>query len=430
MSIPLDRLYNFLYDIINRDNIIIYRFYPHGSKDISNLTAVDFKPGWKESMTNIALICNDQEPLNFEMYKNVVPKIPKLPEHCTELIDYRNFHGRGLKSVLFSCNLNDHCLLLHSEKNSRNLQMYIDDDYIGVYYWSHGIIARDWFRYANIDPVLKQKQTNPEKDFLIYNRAWSGTREYRLKFTELLLKNDLVAKSNVKFNPVDSGVHYTNHFFNNVKFKPDITNLEDFFVLNTTTSCFSADYDNNDYATSGIEIVLETLFDDERQHLTEKILRPIACGLPWILAGTPGSLQYLRDYGFKTFDPLINESYDLIKDPVQRLHAIVNEMKRISQLSSTQKQQLFGQLKEIAEFNQTRFFSDEFFKSLLDEFNQNFKTALDTLSPLRKGKKWVDYIKLMYHKYPDFYQERAIENKVSRQDTIKFHQWRKNPPQL
>lgn len=430
MNIPLDRLYDFLYDIINRDNIIIYRFYPHGSKDIANLTAAEFKPGWKESMTNIALICNDQEPLNFELYKNVIPKIPKLPDYCTELIEYRNYHGRGLKSVLFSCNLNDHCLLLHSEKNSRNLQMYLDDDYIGVYYWSHGIIARDWFRYASIDPALKQRPALPQKDFLIYNRAWSGTREYRLKFSELLLENKLIQNSNVKFNPHDLGIHYSDHTFINNRFKPNINNLEDFFVLNQTTSCFSADYDNKDYTTCGIEVVLETLFDDQRQHLTEKILRPIACGLPWILAGTAGSLQYLRDYGFKTFEPLIDERYDSITDPLDRLQAIVDEMKRISMLPTGQKQQLFSELREIAKFNQERFFSNDFFEFLINEFRQNLKIALDTLGPLRKGKKWIDYIKLMYHKYPEFYQERAIENKVSRQDTIKFHQWIKNPPKL
>jgi hypothetical protein len=48
--------------------------------------------------------------------------------------------------------------------------------------------------------------------------------------------------------------------------------------------------------------------------LTEKALRPIACGQPFILAATPGSLQYLRSYGFKTFSGYIDETYDTIQE--------------------------------------------------------------------------------------------------------------------
>jgi hypothetical protein len=69
--------------------------------------------------------------------------------------------------------------------------------------------------------------------------------------------------------------------------------------------------------------VLETLFDDHRWHLTEKSLRPIACGKPFVLMATPGSLQYLRQYGFKTFDGLIDETYDSIQNPKQRLQAVL-----------------------------------------------------------------------------------------------------------
>ena len=41
MSIPLDQLYHYIENVaqeIYSDRIIIYRFYPHGSKNINNLT--------------------------------------------------------------------------------------------------------------------------------------------------------------------------------------------------------------------------------------------------------------------------------------------------------------------------------------------------------------------------------------------------------
>jgi hypothetical protein len=40
MSIPLDRLYHYILNVaqeIYNDRIIIYRFYPHGSKNINDL---------------------------------------------------------------------------------------------------------------------------------------------------------------------------------------------------------------------------------------------------------------------------------------------------------------------------------------------------------------------------------------------------------
>ena len=86
--------------------------------------------------------------------------------------------------------------------------------------------------------------------------------------------------------------------------------------------------------------MLETLFDDTRWHLTEKSLRPSACGKPFMLAATAGSLQYLRSYGFKTFSGLIDESYDLIVEPHLRLQSIAQEMQRISQLSPNKKYKL------------------------------------------------------------------------------------------
>jgi hypothetical protein len=158
--------------------------------------------------------------------------------------------------------------------------------------------------------------------------------------------------------------------------------IENMLELNTFDSNASADYDSADYNSTAIEVVLETLFDDYRWHLTEKTLRPIACGQPFMLAATAGSLEYLRSYGFKTFDGLIDESYNQIVEPLQRLNAIAAEMSRISKLSSNQKQDLYIKLDEIAKFNQQHFFSDEFNNQVLDEYKSNLNQGLKTISDL------------------------------------------------
>jgi hypothetical protein len=217
----------------------------------------------------------------------------------------------------------DWALLTHSEKNSKELTQYEQDGFVGVYYWSHAIIARDWFRYA--EHVIQRKQK--QKTFLIYNRAWAGTREYRLKFAEYLVRFKLDQDCIMRISPVDStlGKHYNLHTFKNPVWRP-ATLIEKFFPLCSATSQYSADFNLADYESTDIEVVLETLFDDSRLHLTEKSLRPIALGQPFILAGTPGSLEYLRSYGFRTFGHVWDEQYEQETDPEYRLVKITNLM--------------------------------------------------------------------------------------------------------
>ena len=70
MSVPLDRLYNFLRDICNRDDLIIYQFSPPGSRkpeDLEQSSSQSQKP-WLSLMTSPGLIFHDQEPLNYDLY--------------------------------------------------------------------------------------------------------------------------------------------------------------------------------------------------------------------------------------------------------------------------------------------------------------------------------------------------------------------------
>jgi hypothetical protein len=137
-----------------------------------------------------------------------------------------------------------------------------------------------------------------------------------LTFADQLVRAGLTKHCRTSFAPVDSGVHYSQHTFENPNLAITRTDLETMLPANTHDSNASADYHNQDYAQTGMEIVPETLFDDSRLHLTEKALRPIACGKPFMLVATAGSLKYLRSYGFETFGNLIDESYDLETDPV------------------------------------------------------------------------------------------------------------------
>ena len=386
MSIPLDRLYYYIQDIAERvhgDRILIYRFSPHGSKNIEDLTPMQEQ----YDLLNVfwpQIYCYDQEPLDYDRYQ--------AGTHTELARDFKNryqeeltvFPGYNLRVRVF--NIYDKCLLLHSEQQSPEVAKYQTSQFIPVYYWAHAVIALDWFRYAQHVNVV---QAADPKLFLVYNRAWAGTREYRVKFVELLQKNNLLDHCVTAFNSVDpdSGTHYRDHVFKNTAFEPDEIDAD--LPSTQAAATASADFDIQDYANTRFEVVLETLFDDVRIQLTEKTLRPIACGHPFILASTPGSLQYLRNYGFQTFDGIIDESYDLETDSSTRLELIVAAMKQISGWSPEQQRINREKIKEIVQHNKQHFFSTVFFQSIVGELQHNLQSALTELEDTNTGNRLI-----------------------------------------
>jgi hypothetical protein len=179
----------------------------------------------------------------------------------------------------------------------------------------------------------------------------------------------------------------TNELINYVCENPDFqpNNIDQLIKIsdNTQPSSSSADYCSKDFVTTDISVVLETVAADTKIHLTEKTLRPIACGHPFMLVAGPGALDYLKSYGFKTFSPYIDESYDQEPDIAKRLQLVAKEMVRIQNLDSSRKTRMFRQLKKIANYNKKHFFSNNFFNSVHQELINNLSTAVDQVKITR-----------------------------------------------
>jgi hypothetical protein len=375
MTVPVHNLYDFVHQTTKNKYFLIY-FYPWGQKSISNTifhqsnwnylnsakgiainnrfsrpinSVNDLEYSWV-ARTQPAILCHDQEPLNFVLY-----------EHGTEYTEqgfqfWKNRIGLPLSEEVKKINLRlSHpfslqktWILLHSELNSPELKLYEDTgQFCGAYWWSHAVIARDWYRYAEHDLSLKPANIS-KKIFLSYCRDTTGSRQYRQEFLDLISHNGISDQCQTQsFDGVDHGAES------------------------------SAVYNSEDFNNTAISIVLETVFDS-RIHLTEKILRPIACGHPFILAAGPGSLKLLKSYGFHTFAGYINESYDDIQDAQERLAAIVTEMKRIANLPTRQLEYLIKMLRSIAESNRRRFFSQEFHQQVVNELERNVDAAFST----------------------------------------------------
>jgi hypothetical protein len=399
MSIPIDRLYQYIEKTIkhiHKEHVVIYRFWPHGSKKIENLTPLEHKPAVESFMLyskSFLIYCHDQEPLDHDLYENL-----EWAPNLTLTAISRRLGLYVEKNIEVRRSFYDRSALIHSEARSKNLEKY-QQQFITIYYWSHAVIALDWFRFAQHIDQTKQVQ----KTFLIYNRAWSGSREYRLRFADLLINHNLqnCCRTSIAATEPELGIHYSQHGFKNPVWRP-VVKLEDYFPPNTAASHYSADFDIADYNATDIEVVLETLFDDERLHLTEKSLRPIACGQPFILAATHGSLEYLRGHGFRTFSEVWDEDYDQIVDPQSRLFAVVKVMKQISQWDDVTRQQKMIQAQSIADHNRRHFFSEDFFKTVVSELQDNILQAVGTLQKTNTFTRWPNHWQqLLNHPDPE-----------------------------
>ncbi len=65
------------------------------------------------------------------------------------------------------------------------------------------------------------------------------------------------------------------------------------------------------YAATAVSLVTETDFTDgEIVRVTEKTVKALCLGHPALVVGNPSSLQLVRELGFETFSPFLDESYD------------------------------------------------------------------------------------------------------------------------
>jgi len=99
------------------------------------------------------------------------------------------------------------------------------------------------------------------------------------------------------------------------------------------------------FADSYFTFVTETTFDNlEGENvlfLTEKIYQPILQYHPFIVAACPGTLAYMRKYGYETFPELFDESYDLEQDLKKRTLMILDNIQRVCQMSTEQLHSIY-----------------------------------------------------------------------------------------
>lgn len=113
---------------------------------------------------------------------------------------------------------------------------------------------------------------------------------------------------------------------------------------------------------SYFSIITETIFDRydpvrsdfmymDTLFLSEKIYKPFAFKHPFIVFGWPGVIRELKERGYKTFHPYINESYDDEPDSQKRFDMLIAEIKRLEQFTTEQWIEWQNNIKPLVEHN-------------------------------------------------------------------------------
>ena len=102
------------------------------------------------------------------------------------------------------------------------------------------------------------------------------------------------------------------------------------------------------YNQTAYSVVAESNFSSEFVFTTEKIVKPILAERLFLLFGGVGYLQHLQNIGFKTFNGIIDESYDLETDYVKRGRMICEQ---IDYLIGQPQEEILTKIRPITEHN-------------------------------------------------------------------------------
>jgi hypothetical protein len=334
---------------------LVMTYQPHGSKDLHNLEpfVFDLSEEFQRKLIEFKrIIMHDQEPL-FLDYVDTYRKT---------LQDQKNLHVENHNQNNVLTQLKKHAaqgtvfefmrrvmkhrpIICHSEKYSQDIETLTQQGFVTCYYWWHGMIARDWFRHWQHYEDLAVRDKSSQQRFLLYSRAFDGSRAYR---KELLQHCEQHHHAVTRYNWAHKQIN------------PD----------------HSAKIDIDDAVNSAVHLVAETLFDTDKIYLTEKVFKPMVMSQPFVLFAAPGSLKYLRDYGFQTFDSCWDESYDCEIDSSKRMSKLLALIDHIANLSLSEFQAVYARAMPIIEHNRKRFFSTAFQDDLLLEMRTNMQQAL------------------------------------------------------
>lgn len=400
--LQVDHVYEFLYQVLFKEFQLHY--CPGGVITTNEVTMQHILIFTPKQFTDKKIFFYDQEPfiskfalpyMDLFLWANRMPisehyqlnktnSLPySIPSMSDEIIDIL------LKNPEF---VHKQGTLVTSEF-SAEVDEYVENNNLKkLYYFFHGFAALDWYRGYYALNYNKSMVKQYSHDFITFNRIINSDRSYRIYFVSLLKDQGLLDRGLVSFNVTDNlfddwqdeTADHTSKLSVNAKqhIEQHLTNISKLVIDRAELpGSASADIPRTIMHWAAEEkqidafwhIVTETVFYYNKLHLTEKIFKPIVSKQPFMLLAAPGNLAYLRSYGFKTFEGIIDESYDTIQDNDQRTEAVVAQIAWYCALTVEEKQTVIEAIAPIVEYNFHHFYG-EFKHKITRELIDNCKT--------------------------------------------------------
>jgi len=112
---------------------------------------------------------------------------------------------------------------------------------------------------------------------------------------------------------------------------------------------------SHQYKRIYFNVVTESCYYEDCIYMSEKIFKPISNLVPFIIVSNPFFLAKLREIGFKTFHPWIDESYDEETNNDKRFFMILDEIKRLCSMSKEEIHKWYYEMEDILLHNQKHF---------------------------------------------------------------------------
>jgi hypothetical protein len=237
-----------------------------------------------------------------------------------------------------------------------------DERRLEVRNWPYVMMASSFHYVSNQQSrmteqtFLSTSSTLRKNHFLFKIR---NTRPHRLALLFKLASDGLLEKGDWSCL---TQIHYDNshisHIANRYKFDLNLPIIEQLHrklphVLQSETNIKHSDVsawtDAGPVAhlNSYFYICTETYVHGEYQSLTEKVFKPIINFQPFLFVAYPNALRVIRDLGFKTFDPYIDESYDDEKDEATRINLIYREISRLCSMDLNELHEWYWSMQDI-----------------------------------------------------------------------------------
>jgi hypothetical protein len=325
------------------DNLSVQEYHPRGSRNLPHVLFYDQEPMWNHSLGNLY-----------------------------------NFHPSAWSQ-------NSIRILSNSEQSDIKRTICRNRAMLDWYYFYHGFAALDWFR----DNQYIDDQRDIKDVFLCLNHLVKHERSYRISLLARLAHQDILHHGTVSFHGsiddcrqelVDPHTKIPQSCQSLIRHtvldKLDLPLYVDQSSLDGKASAHFGFQEFKLWQRSFLHVVNETVFYDHKLHLTEKVFKPIVASRPFLLVAAPGNLQYLKNYGFQTFDRWWDESYDSIQDPSARLDAISQQLADVCRRPWTEILQMFKDMRPVLDHNKKHFFG-EFRKIITEELVDNFQSCIN-----------------------------------------------------